>query len=102
MNDIKMYSYIKILNFFQVLYTCLNFIFFVGLVVDQFSQRLFWADFELSVIGSVLFDGSDSVVSVSTKQGMESFYITWFLFYFIWLKFHYSEKLSKEKPVIIT
>ncbi|KAK2516153.1 hypothetical protein Q9233_013853 [Columba guinea] len=41
-----------------------------GLVVDQFSQRLFWADFELSVIGSVLFDGSDSVVSVSTKQGL--------------------------------
>lgn len=47
--------------------------FFVGLVVDQFSQRLFWADFELSVIGSVLFDGSDSVVSVSTKQGKKWF-----------------------------
>lgn len=47
------------------------FFFFSGLVVDQFSQRLFWADFELSVIGSVLFDGSDSVVSVSTKQGMK-------------------------------
>lgn len=46
---------------------------FVGLVVDQFSQRLFWADFELSVIGSVLFDGSDSVVSVSTKQGTKQF-----------------------------
>lgn len=49
----------------------LFFFFFSGLVVDQFSQRLFWADFELSVIGSVLFDGSDSVVSVSTKQGMK-------------------------------
>ncbi|KAG6937812.1 LDL receptor related protein 1B, partial [Chelydra serpentina] len=41
-----------------------------GLVVDQFSQRLFWADFELSVIGSILFDGSDSVVSVSSEQGL--------------------------------
>uniref|UniRef100_A0A7M4EHR4 Low-density lipoprotein receptor-related protein 1B n=1 Tax=Crocodylus porosus TaxID=8502 RepID=A0A7M4EHR4_CROPO len=41
-----------------------------GLVVDSFSQRLFWADFELSVIGSVLFDGSDLVVSVSSKQGL--------------------------------
>lgn len=83
------------------MYTYLNFIFFVGLVVDQFSQRLFWADFELSVIGSILFDGSDSVVSVSTKQGMESFYITWFLFYFIWPKFQYSEKQCKQKAVII-
>lgn len=69
-----MYSYIKI--FFSGFIYLLNFIFFVGLVVDQFSQRLFWADFELSIIGSVLFDGSDSVVSVSTKQGMESFSIT--------------------------
>lgn len=71
-----MWSYIKILIFFQVLCSYLNFISFVGLVVDQFSQRLFWADFELSVIGSVLLDGSDSVVSVSTKQGMESLGIT--------------------------
>ncbi|KAJ7345792.1 hypothetical protein JRQ81_001742, partial [Phrynocephalus forsythii] len=41
-----------------------------GLVVDHFSQRLFWADFELSVIGSVLFDGSDLVICVSSKQGL--------------------------------
>uniref|UniRef100_A0A8C6XVP1 LDL receptor related protein 1B n=1 Tax=Naja naja TaxID=35670 RepID=A0A8C6XVP1_NAJNA len=41
-----------------------------GLVVDNFSQRLFWADFELSVIGSIRFDGSDSVICVSSKQGL--------------------------------
>lgn len=49
--------YIQILNMFT------------GLVVDNFSQRLFWADFELSVIGSIRFDGSDSVICVSSKQG---------------------------------
>lgn len=48
-------------------------VFIAGLVVDHFSQRLFWADFELSVIGSVLFDGSDSVICVSSKQGMYIF-----------------------------
>ncbi|MBZ3875678.1 Low-density lipoprotein receptor-related protein 1B [Sciurus carolinensis] len=41
-----------------------------GLAVDHFSERIYWADFELSVIGSVLYDGSDSVVSVSSKQGL--------------------------------
>ncbi|XP_015680235.1 low-density lipoprotein receptor-related protein 1B-like, partial [Protobothrops mucrosquamatus] len=41
-----------------------------GLVVDNFSQRLFWADFELSVIGSIRFDGSDSVICVGSKQGL--------------------------------
>ncbi|CAB1328018.1 unnamed protein product [Coregonus sp. 'balchen'] len=33
-----------------------------GLAIDYFNQRLYWADTELSVIGSVRFDGSDSVV----------------------------------------
>lgn len=75
MNDRKMYCYLTIFSNYIYLISHLNFFFFffVGLVVDQFSQRLFWADFELSVIGSVLFDGSDSVVSVSTKQGMKWF-----------------------------
>ncbi|XP_040330903.1 low-density lipoprotein receptor-related protein 1B isoform X2 [Herpailurus yagouaroundi] len=41
-----------------------------GLAVDHFSERIYWADLELSVIGSVLYDGSDSVVSVSSKQGL--------------------------------
>ncbi|KAM3855508.1 LOW QUALITY PROTEIN: low-density lipoprotein receptor-related protein 1B [Vipera latastei] len=41
-----------------------------GLVVDNFSQRLFWADFELSIIGSIRFDGSDSIICVGSKQGL--------------------------------
>uniref|UniRef100_A0A8C4MYX3 LDL receptor related protein 1B n=1 Tax=Equus asinus asinus TaxID=83772 RepID=A0A8C4MYX3_EQUAS len=41
-----------------------------GLAVDHFSERIYWADLELSIIGSVLYDGSDSVVSVSSKQGL--------------------------------
>ncbi|KAB0361653.1 hypothetical protein FD754_005809 [Muntiacus muntjak] len=41
-----------------------------GLAVDHFSERIYWADLELSVIGSVLYDGSDSVVSVTSKQGL--------------------------------
>lgn len=43
---------------------------FTGLAVDHFSERIYWADLELSVIGSVLCDGSDSVVSVTSKQGL--------------------------------
>lgn len=43
---------------------------FAGLAVDHFSERIYWADLELSVIGSVLYDGSDSVISVSSKQGL--------------------------------
>lgn len=43
---------------------------FAGLAVDHFSERIYWADLELSIIGSVLYDGSDSVVSVSSKQGL--------------------------------
>ncbi|XP_011894048.1 PREDICTED: low-density lipoprotein receptor-related protein 1B [Cercocebus atys] len=41
-----------------------------GLAVDYFSERIYWADFELSIIGSVLYDGSNSIVSVSSKQGL--------------------------------
>ncbi|XP_069472627.1 low-density lipoprotein receptor-related protein 1B isoform X1 [Ambystoma mexicanum] len=41
-----------------------------GLVVDPFNERLYWADFELSVIGSVRFDGSDSKICVGTKHGL--------------------------------
>nr|XP_033800021.1 low-density lipoprotein receptor-related protein 1B [Geotrypetes seraphini] len=41
-----------------------------GLAVDHFGQRLYWADFELSVIGTVCFDGSDLVISASIKQGL--------------------------------
>eukprot|EP00063_Salmo_salar_P032241 XP_014007076.1 PREDICTED: low-density lipoprotein receptor-related protein 1B-like [Salmo salar] len=41
-----------------------------GLAIDYFNQRLYWADTELSVIGSVRFDGSDSVVVVSSTHGL--------------------------------
>ncbi|XP_046700598.1 low-density lipoprotein receptor-related protein 1B isoform X5 [Silurus meridionalis] len=40
-----------------------------GLALDYFSQRLYWADAELSVIGSVCLDGSDPRVVISGKQG---------------------------------
>lgn len=42
----------------------------VGLALDYFSQRLYWADAELSVIGSVCLDGSDPRVVINGKQGM--------------------------------
>lgn len=45
---------------------------FTGLAIDYFNQRLYWADTELSVIGSVRFDGSDSVVVVSSTHGEQS------------------------------
>ncbi|XP_041434027.1 low-density lipoprotein receptor-related protein 1B-like [Xenopus laevis] len=41
-----------------------------GLVVDHYSQRLYWADFEMSVIGTVKMDGSDLIIAVSSKQGL--------------------------------
>ncbi|KAG1968577.1 low-density lipoprotein receptor-related protein 1B [Pimephales promelas] len=41
-----------------------------GLAVDYFSQRVYWADAELSVIGSVRFDGSDPLVVIDNKQGI--------------------------------
>ncbi|XP_051787046.1 low-density lipoprotein receptor-related protein 1B [Erpetoichthys calabaricus] len=41
-----------------------------GLAIDYFNQRLYWADPELSVIGSLRFDGSDSVVVIGSKHGI--------------------------------
>ncbi|KAK1797543.1 hypothetical protein P4O66_000836 [Electrophorus voltai] len=41
-----------------------------GLAIDFFSQRLYWVDAELSVIGSVRFDGSDALVVLSGKHGL--------------------------------
>uniref|UniRef100_A0A3P9A5H3 EGF-like domain-containing protein n=1 Tax=Esox lucius TaxID=8010 RepID=A0A3P9A5H3_ESOLU len=41
-----------------------------GLAIDYFNQRLYWADTEMSVIGSIRFDGSDSVVAVSSSNGI--------------------------------
>ncbi|KAJ8393790.1 hypothetical protein AAFF_G00057050 [Aldrovandia affinis] len=41
-----------------------------GLAIDYFNQRLYWADVELSVIGSVLLDGSDSVLAVTSRHGI--------------------------------
>ncbi|XP_073701189.1 low-density lipoprotein receptor-related protein 1B [Garra rufa] len=45
-----------------------------GLAIDYFSQRVFWADAELSVIGSVRFDGSDPLVVIDGKQGISQPY----------------------------
>uniref|UniRef100_A0A3B4E5T6 EGF-like domain-containing protein n=1 Tax=Pygocentrus nattereri TaxID=42514 RepID=A0A3B4E5T6_PYGNA len=45
-----------------------------GLAIDYFSQRLYWADAELSVIGSLRFDGSDPLVVISGKQGISQPY----------------------------
>lgn len=60
-----------ILNDFKFICTvCLVCVDFAGLAVDYFSERIYWADFELSIIGSVLYDGSNSIVSVSSKQGL--------------------------------
>ncbi|KAI2660780.1 Low-density lipoprotein receptor-related protein 1B [Labeo rohita] len=45
-----------------------------GLAIDYFSQRVYWADAELSVIGSVRFDGSDPLVVIDGKQGISQPY----------------------------
>uniref|UniRef100_A0A8B9RNB7 Low density lipoprotein receptor-related protein 1Bb n=1 Tax=Astyanax mexicanus TaxID=7994 RepID=A0A8B9RNB7_ASTMX len=45
-----------------------------GLAIDYFGQRLYWADAELSVIGSVRFDGSDPLEVISGKQGVSQPY----------------------------
>ncbi|XP_053482709.1 low-density lipoprotein receptor-related protein 1B [Ictalurus furcatus] len=45
-----------------------------GLALDYFSQHLYWADAELSVIGSVCLDGSDPRVVIDGKQGMSQPY----------------------------
>lgn len=41
-----------------------------GLAIDYYNQRLYWADSELSQIGSVRFDGSDSLVAASGRDGI--------------------------------
>ncbi|XP_043929607.1 low-density lipoprotein receptor-related protein 1B, partial [Protopterus annectens] len=41
-----------------------------GLAIDYFNQRLYWADSELSVIGSVHFDGSNAVIAITSKHGL--------------------------------
>ncbi|XP_064419902.1 low-density lipoprotein receptor-related protein 1B [Latimeria chalumnae] len=41
-----------------------------GLAIDYFSDRLYWSDSELSIIGSVHFDGSAFVVAITNKHGL--------------------------------
>ncbi|KAI2650475.1 Low-density lipoprotein receptor-related protein 1B [Labeo rohita] len=41
-----------------------------GLAIDYYNQRLYWSDSELSQIGSVRFDGSDSLVAASSREGI--------------------------------
>uniref|UniRef100_A0A8C1SIU4 Low density lipoprotein receptor-related protein 1Ba n=1 Tax=Cyprinus carpio TaxID=7962 RepID=A0A8C1SIU4_CYPCA len=41
-----------------------------GLAIDYYNQRLYWSDSELSQIGSVRFDGSDSLVAASSRDGI--------------------------------
>lgn len=40
-----------------------------GLAIDYFNQRLYWADPELSHIGSMRLDGSDPLVTISARHG---------------------------------
>lgn len=42
---------------------------FPGLSVDYFNHRLYWADPELSHIGSMRTDGSDPLVTISERHG---------------------------------
>lgn len=46
---------------------CLSFP--TGLAIDYFNQRLYWADPELSHIGSVRLEGSDPLVTISERHG---------------------------------
>ncbi|XP_058238194.1 low-density lipoprotein receptor-related protein 1B-like isoform X2 [Hemibagrus wyckioides] len=41
-----------------------------GLAIDYYGERVYWADSELSVIGSVRFDGSDAQVAASIQHGV--------------------------------
>ncbi|XP_047676249.1 low-density lipoprotein receptor-related protein 1B-like isoform X1 [Tachysurus fulvidraco] len=41
-----------------------------GLAIDYYGDRVYWADSELSVIGSVRFDGSDAQVAASIQHGV--------------------------------
>uniref|UniRef100_A0A8C5NES4 EGF-like domain-containing protein n=1 Tax=Gouania willdenowi TaxID=441366 RepID=A0A8C5NES4_GOUWI len=41
-----------------------------GLAIDYYNQRLYWADPELSHIGSMRLDGSDPLVTISDRHGI--------------------------------
>ncbi|XP_026091548.1 low-density lipoprotein receptor-related protein 1B [Carassius auratus] len=41
-----------------------------GIAIDYYNQRLYWSDSELSQIGSVRFDGSDSLVAAGSRDGI--------------------------------
>ncbi|XP_071403359.1 low-density lipoprotein receptor-related protein 1B-like, partial [Centroberyx affinis] len=45
-----------------------------GLAIDYFNQRLYWADPELSQIGSMRLDGSDPLVTISDRHGISQPY----------------------------
>uniref|UniRef100_A0A667ZY93 EGF-like domain-containing protein n=1 Tax=Myripristis murdjan TaxID=586833 RepID=A0A667ZY93_9TELE len=45
-----------------------------GLAIDYFNQRLYWADPELSEIGSMRLDGSDPLVTISNRHGISQPY----------------------------
>uniref|UniRef100_A0A8C5A5R6 EGF-like domain-containing protein n=1 Tax=Gadus morhua TaxID=8049 RepID=A0A8C5A5R6_GADMO len=45
-----------------------------GLAIDYFNQRLYWADPELSQIGSIRLDGSDPLVTISERHGVSQPY----------------------------
>ncbi|TKS67473.1 Prolow-density lipoprotein receptor-related protein 1 [Collichthys lucidus] len=44
------------------------------LAIDYFNQRLYWADPELSQIGSMRLDGSDPLVTISDRHGISQPY----------------------------
>ncbi|XP_043939564.1 prolow-density lipoprotein receptor-related protein 1 [Protopterus annectens] len=43
-----------------------------GLAVDYFNERLYWADAKLSVIGSIRLNGTDPVVAIDHKKGLNN------------------------------
>uniref|UniRef100_A0A8C7X7I9 Low density lipoprotein receptor-related protein 1Bb n=1 Tax=Oryzias sinensis TaxID=183150 RepID=A0A8C7X7I9_9TELE len=45
-----------------------------GLTIDYFNQRIYWADPELSLIGSMRLDGSDPLVTISDRHGLSQPY----------------------------
>ncbi|MEQ2307416.1 Low-density lipoprotein receptor- protein 1B, partial [Ameca splendens] len=45
-----------------------------GLAIDYFNQRIYWADPELSQIGSMRLDGSDPLVTISERHGISQPY----------------------------
>ena len=40
-----------------------------GLAVDYHTERLYWADAKLSVIGSIRLNGTDPIVAADSKRG---------------------------------